>query len=207
MNDQLAQLESQLEDLGAAKRYVMYLLLLFLGVYFSWMLSGEDLALEIEAAQEKKASLEQKLSQNSIPSLKKAIERKEFQNLTLEDELLNLHFAEQFLQTKLQSQDFIFFDQEGYADILDRILRHSVVLNLRIDIIQSMQGEEDYSEQIREMRKVTIKGEGEFREILKLLQYIESLNTLLYLQNLKVEVNSENATAFSFELSNYGVAL
>ncbi|MEA1920564.1 MAG: hypothetical protein U9N52_12035, partial [Campylobacterota bacterium] len=121
MNEQLEQLESQLAEMSQGKRLFIYGVIFFSAIYMSWVLYAEELSQEIVTSEDQIISLESKLMKNSTRSLEKAILKSKKDILVLEDAINHLHFQKQFVQTKLQSIDFIFYNEMGSAEILDDI--------------------------------------------------------------------------------------
>ena len=207
MNEQIEQLETQLTDLGRTKRVLVYAVLFLSMVYMSWTLFGETMYDEIESEHEQIASLESKLQRNSSRSLEQAIEKTKRDNLELQDAINHLHFEQQFVETKLQGIDFIFYSEAGSAEILDAILKYSVDHSIALERIQKSTMKLEQETLLQPRSRLSVSGEGSFANIVKLLNYIESLNALLLTENLHVGIDENNATRFELDLLHYGVTL
>ncbi len=207
MNEQVKELELQLEAMSKAKRWMVYSVIILAAIYMSFVLYSEELYNEIEITQEKIASLESKLLKNSNRSLEKAILRAKKGILVVEDEINNLHFKKQFLQTKLQSIDFISYDEMGSAQILDDILRNSVAQHINLESIQKTPIESQGKSLIQQKSHILINGEGSLGSIISLQHFIENLNALLSSESLHVSIDENNATYFELKLIHYGVEL
>jgi hypothetical protein len=207
MNDQIEQLESQLSEMSPTKRLFVYGVIVLSAIYMSWVLYGESLYEEIETTETTIMSLESKLMKNSNRSLENAILKSKKAILNLEDSINHLHFQKQFIQTKFQNIDFIYYDETGSAEILDNILKRSINEAITIESIQKRALEKKDEALIQKKSEILINGEGSLRAITSLHHYIESLNALLSSQSLHVEINENNATHFELLLVHYGVEL
>ncbi|MEA3522031.1 MAG: hypothetical protein U9R50_03575 [Campylobacterota bacterium] len=208
MNDQLEELETQLAQMSREKRLFVYSTILVCLVYISWSVFGESMSEDIEMKEERISSLEMKLMKNSNRSLEKAILKSKKDILTLEDSITHLHFQKQFIQTRLQSIDFIYFNEAGSAQILDDILKHSVSQRINLKVIEKVSIDNNNSEDlIQPKNHLLVSGAGNLRAIVSLHHYIESLNALLMTQSLHVSIDDNNATHFELNLIHYGVQL
>lgn len=207
MNKQIQELESQLAQMSREKRLLVYGVIFAAAVYMSWVLYGEMLYEEIETTQTSIASLESKLMKNSNRILESAILKTKKSILNLEDEINHLHFETQFIQSKFQNIDFIYYDEAGSAQILDDILKHSIKEAINLESIQKQPLKAQEGQLIQKKSEIRITGEGSLRSIISLQHYIESLNALLSPQALHVEIDENNATHFELQLIHYGVDL
>jgi len=207
MNEQIQELESQLAQMSREKRFLVYGVIFAAAIYMSWVLYGETLNEEIETAQTRITSLESKLMKNSNRTLESAILKTKKTILNLEDEINHLHFETQFIQSKFQNINFIYYDEAGSAEILDDILKRSIKEAINLEAIQKRPLEAQKEQLIQEKSEILITGEGSLRAITALHHYIESLNALLSSQALHVEIDENNATHFELQLIHYGVEL
>ena len=207
MNEQIEELESQLSEMSTSKRWMVYSVIILASLYMSFVLYSEELFNEVELNEDKILSLESKLMKNSNRSLERAILKSKKDILTLEDEINNLHFKKQFIQTKLQSIDFIYYDEMGSAQILDDILKHSILQHINLESIQKIPIDIQEKTLIQQKSHIVINGEGSLRAITSLHHYIENLNALLSSESLHIEIDDNNATHFELKLIHYGVEL
>lgn len=208
MKQQLAELETQLEQMGRTKRLGVHLVLLASAVYMSWVLLGETLSEEIITQEEQIASLEMKLLKNNNRSLEAAILKSKKEALALEDQINHLHFQKQFLQTKLQSIDFIHYSNQGSAELLDEILKHSIERSIVLEQIVATPIEpQEQGVGLKPKSRLKVTGKGSFSDITSLQYYIDSLSAVLVSDSLHVSVDETNATRFELVLLHYGVDL
>ena len=207
MNNQLEELNIQLEEMGGSKRLMVYVVIFCAFVYMSWTMFGEDMSMEISAKEERIASLQAKLLKNSNRSLQSAIVRTKKKNLSLQDALNHLHFQKQFIQTKLQSIDFIFYSEEGSAQLLDKILKSSLKNAIDLQYIVKESLEAEAIKHIAPKSRLLVNGIAPLGSVVRLQHYIESLNTLVDTKSLFVELDENNATHFELELIHYGAEI
>jgi hypothetical protein len=207
MNEQIELLESQLAEMSSLKRIGIYGVIIVALVFMSWNIFGEELYNEIQSREESIASLQGKLQRNSTRTIQGAIKRARKESLGLEDDLTNLHFKNQFLRTKLESVNFILYDQKGSAQILDDLLEQSLKQGITIDMIESLLVDAPYHDHLTEKAQINVKGDGSFKSIMGLLQYIDSLNTLMRTKMLTITINENNDTYFDLNISHYGAEL
>lgn len=207
MNEQLEIFENQLEEMPFNKRIAIYVGIVTLLVYMSWNLFGEDMSQEITTKEASIHSLEDKLEKSSIRSYERSIKNTEKKILLLDEELNELHFKKQFVRTKLESIAFIFSNGMGFAKILDTILKESIEKNLTINSLESLQQKAKSRKHIKLKEIFSIKGNGAFKNIMSLMQKIDSMNAILTLSHVKVFIDDTNSTAFDLNVSHYGVEL
>ena len=207
MNEQLEQLETQLDNMPLIKRVGVYAFLFIAILYGGWSFFGEEISDKIIAKEDAIALLEQKNKKNNIKSLEQMIKKTKKESLALEDDIVNLHFKEQFVRGRLESLDFIYFNDMGIAMILDGILKNSLKYNIDIKIIQYKDKEIDYAAHIEEREQIEISGDGSFKNIMQLLQYIDSINALLELRGINIDISDDEITNFELKISHYGVEL
>jgi len=208
MNDHLVEFEEQLAEMPKQKLYFIYVSIVILLVYLSWNLFAQSLNSEIESKNNSISMLEKQLQRTNVKSIKKAIKKTNQERLVLAEKLNNIKFQEQSIRTKLESIDFIFFNQMGIAKILNDILKRSLIYNIDIDVINYENVNNLYMDNIFEKERIKISGSASYKDIMKLVQYIDSLKALLHIRALEVYVDEQgNDTKFDLDISHYGAEL
>jgi len=209
MNEQLQLLEEQLESLELSKRIGLYLVVFIAIVYSSWNFFGEDLSNEIATKEDAIASLEQKLQKNNIKSLERVLKKTKTSILTLQDDIVALRFKEQFIINKLESLDFVYFNDMGIAEILDGILKNSLKYHIDINLIEYETKDVLYVPHIKEREDVVILANASFKSIMQLVDYIDSINALLQIRDISVNISEDDniTTNFKLKISHYGVEI
>ena len=207
MNEQLVEFEEQLEAMSKQKLYFIYISLVLLLVYLSWNIFGESLTSDIEIKENSIASLETKLKRNNLTSIKNAIKKAENEKLLLADNLNELKSKEIFISTKLEAVDFIFFDQMGIAKILDDILKQSLEYDIDIDEITYAKLNKLYMANIYEKENIFVTGSASFKNTINLIQYIDSIKSLLKINTFDIYIDINNSLSFDINISHYGAEL
>jgi hypothetical protein len=207
MNEQLQLLEEQLESLELSKRIGLYLVVFIAIVYSSWNFFGEDLSNEIATKEDAIASLEQKLQKNNIKSLERVLKKTKTSILTLQDDIVALRFKEQFIINKLESLDFVYFNDMGIAEILDGILKKSLKYHIDINLIEYEAKDVSYVPHIKEREDIVILANASFKSIMQLVNYIDSINALLQIREISVGISDDDITNFKIKISHYGVEI
>ena len=207
MNEQLHELEEQLETMSKQKLYFIYVSILVLFVFLSWNLFGEELNSQVQTKQDSIASLENKLKKNSMKSLQAAISKTNKESLKLKEQIQELEFQDKFIFTKLESMDFVFFNQMGIAHILDSILKQSIHNNVNVELINYTELNKLYKAKVFEKESIDIKARASFNDVMNLLQYIDSLNALFRVNKIEIYLDENQVTNFNLNISHYGVEL
>ena len=147
-----------------------------------------------------------KTKKNSIKSFEKAIKNTKRKNLQLKEEIDNLNYKNQFIESRLESLDFINYDQAGIAQFLDDILKNSVENDVVIESIKSEDKHIGFAVHIIEKEQIVIVGSGSFKGLMALVQYIDSLSGLLRIRIITIDIEAEKTT-FELSISHYGVEL
>ena len=207
MNEQLQQLEIQLANFTLVKKIGIYVFIFIAIVYASWNFFGEELNTSILTNKDSIISFEQKLKKNNIKSIEQSHKKTEKNILILKDDIISLRFKEQFIINKLESLDFVYFNDAGIAEILDGILKNSLKYDVDINMIKYESKDVVYAAHVKEREQIVILGEASFKNIMQLIQYIDSINALLQIREIDVDISEEDVTKFKLQISHYGVQL
>ena len=207
MIEKLDELEEQLGEMPNQKRYFIYISTVVLLVFMTWTLFGENMHLEIQTQESSIASLEKKLRDNSVKSFQLAIKKAENETLALKEELNELSLKEKYIVSKLESMDFIFFNQKGIASILDSILKQSITYSVDLNMIKYENVNILYLPNVYEREQIHIDGSASYKSIIHLIQHIDALNTLLRINAINIYVDENQTTNFDLNISQYGVEL
>ena len=151
--------------------------------------------------------MQMKISKNSVKSLKKQLEKKNQELLTLKEDLVVKKGEVDFIMSQIYKIRYAFFDDMRWANTLDDILKFSVERNLKIYSLRSVDAKGDISSMmIKPKESIEIDGIGRFADIVSLVQYIENFDTLLEFNSIEMNL-VEDGVEFSYELNAYGVGL
>jgi len=207
VDNYLNEFEEQLEIMSKQKLYFIYVSIVLLLAYISWSLFGESLTSEIEVKQNSITSLERKLKQNNLRATTRAIQKTKKEKLILAQKLDDLKAKEMYISSNLESMDFIFFNQMGIAKILDDILKKSLDYSIDIEEITYTSVNKLYTANIFEKENILVTGSASFKDIIKLMQYIDSIKSLLRINSFDIYMSENGNVNFNINISNYGAKL
>jgi tripartite-type tricarboxylate transporter receptor subunit TctC len=97
----------------------------------------------------------------------------------------------------------------GIAEILDGILKTSLKYHINIEVIQYKSKDVTYAAHIKEREYVVISGDAPFKSIVQLINYIDSINALLQIRDISVNISEDDniTTNFKLKISHYGVEI
>jgi len=209
LKQQLADLDLQLEVMSEQNRNMLYASVLIGTIIFVYYFFGLALQEEAESKAVTVSRLEKKLADNKIALYENKIVKKREQILTLSREYENEQYKATALRTKLERMDYLSSDAKGLADILERILKQSVLLNINIDKIILDDSVEQYTQQIEKRGNITIEGTAAFKSVLKLLRFVESQEALIEVKNVHFDLQKEDTAepGFVLKINGYGISL
>jgi Tfp pilus assembly protein PilO len=199
--------EAQLESFSPFRRLLLIvgtaLAVVVLG-YFLWIVPMQD---EIGIRQEEVARLQRQLANVDLRKITGKLERVKKERLKLQEALERADAAKRYLQSRARALDILWFEQKDFLEMLDRTLKRSVELGLRLDRIETFDEEGQVTPLIEREKRVLIEGAGRFADIVRLVQFIESFNALLKVERFDVFLDEEGETRFRTEMISYGAKL
>ncbi len=205
---QLADIDLQLEVMSEQNRKMLFASVLIGAIVFVYYFFGLSLQEEVESKETRVSSLEKKLAENKSALFEEKIRTDKQQILLLSKEYENEQYKATSLRTKLERMDYLSSDAKGLADILERILKQSVLLNINIDKITLDNAQEKYTEQINRQGQITIEGTAAFKSVLRLLRFVESQEALIEVKNVHVDLDRKDARpGFVLIINGYGISL
>jgi Tfp pilus assembly protein PilO len=200
----LSDTEAQLEALSAPKRWAVIagtaMMILALG-WYGWI---EDLQMQADGMETKAEQLQQKVLRNDLRLYAAKIKKVQRTRLALAEKLQRKEAAKRYLQSRFESIGFIWFNQRGFAQLLDRILKKSVELGVRIDLVEVKDAGRPLTPLIETKKRLDIEGGGRFADIVKLATYIESLEAMLKIDDLGFELDKGGKSLFHMTVLTYG---
>lgn len=209
MNDldvQLDNLDEQLSAYEPKQRLVIYIGSALGILVMGWMFYLSDALDELSALEEQNSALVQQISDNSPEAYKakiaqstKQIVKEEARNTALENE-------KQAVLLQMASSSGLVFDNRHYAKMLDLLLERSVRLGLKIEIMESTDTDKVFFGKVKQLKQLTITGTGNFPAIAEFLSFVESQNTLVEIQNVRIQ-SDESKPRFEAVVVYMGVQL
>ena len=203
----LRDTETRFESYGPARRWGLTLgaaaMIVLLG-YYLWI---EPMEREIETEQGQIARLQRQIAQVRLRQINAMLAKTKKERMVLQERLDRADAAKRYLQSVAHRYDFIWFDQKSFLEMLDRVLKRSVDLGVRLDVVETFDENGSVSPLIEKKKRVVMEGGGAFGDIVRLVHYIESFNALLKVTLLRVEADEKGGTLFHLELLSYGAKL
>ena len=209
LKEQLNNIDLQLEVMSEQNRKMLYASVLIGTIVFVYYFFGLSLQEENSVKEQSLAKLEKKLAENRVSLLEKKIAKDNQQILLLAKEYETQNFKATALRTKLERMDYLSSDARGLADILERILKKSVSLNINVDKITLDNVRQQFTQQIEKRGSINIEGTASFNSVLKLLRFVESQEALIKIENVHFGLDKKDANFpdFVIKISGYGISL
>jgi len=90
--------------------------------------------------------------------------------------------------------------------MLDLLLERSVRSGLKIELMESVDTDKPFFGKVKQFKKLTITGIGSFPAVADFLTFIESQNTLVQIESIRIE-SDETKPRFEAVILYMGVAL
>ena len=224
----IEQFEETLKNSDDSRRKLIYILPALLIGFVLMALIYPDADNEINQQKIIQRDLISKLQKNSIARLEQQIKINESRILKLKDQIYKVNDNIIQIEEKLKELDFIFYDDLGFANNIEKTLRSSKELNLTINYLKTTEPKKQKSDSlIKLIKKVEIDGGGNFANIVSFIQFIEGVNTLHDFEHLVIEIekkkedkdkdkniegkkiktNKKINIFFNFKINQYGVEL
>ena len=208
LNEQLNDIDLQLELMPKKNRQMVYASVVLAIVAFSYYFFGVDLQEQTQLKEESVIKLEDKLAKNKVALYQSKIGKNQENILLLNKKYEDERHRETALRVKLERMDYLSSDAKGLADILDRLLKHSIGLEVNIDKITIEDSEKEYKAHIEEKGSIKIEGRARFRSVLKLLRFIESQEALIEVKNVYFNLDqTKSKPSFVIMITGYGISI
>ncbi|BBG64916.1 hypothetical protein NNO_0214 [Hydrogenimonas sp.] len=201
----LEDTQQQLDAMGPLKRALLTISasgMIAAGVWFGFI---EDLEADIERRASQNIQLQRQIEISDPARVSVKIAKLRRERLAAAEELEKSLAARRYLKTRMERLQKLKFDHERMADLLDGVLKRSVELGLRLDMIESVDSRMDVTPLLERKKRIEVEGAGAFGNIVKLTHYIESLPILARIDSLAVFLDDRGKTAFKIAISTYGV--
>ncbi len=209
LKEQMDNLDLQLEVMSEQQIKMLYASIFIGLIVFAYYFFGLSLQEENSSKVDTALQLEKKLADNRVEIFEKKIIKDKKQILLLTKEYEAQNYKATALRTKLERMDYLSADAQGLADILERILKKSVSLNINIDKIILDDVRQKYTQQIEKRGSISIEGTASFNSVLQLLRFVESQEALIKVQNVHFDLDKKDANLpdFVIQINGYGISL
>ena len=169
---------------------------------------GVNLQEEFHTKEERLIELESEIADNKLESFKNKIFQNKKNLLKLNKKYEDARFKQTSLKVSLDRMDYLSSDAKGLAEILQRLLKRSVILGVSIEKISLDDNVQEYTAYIKETGSIKIEGRADFLGVIKLIRFIESQEALIEVKNVHFELEEVNKTpSFVIMITGYGVSI
>jgi hypothetical protein len=208
IEQKLQEIDLQFEAMPQQNRMMVYFSIVIGLIGFTYYFFGVSLQEDAVAKEEKVIALQTELAQNKVSKFEEKIAKNQQRILLLAQEHQDEEYKSRALRTKLERMDYLSSNAKGLADILERILKESVVLGINLDKITLDKTLSDYAPQIQKRGTIVIEGKAAFRSVLKLLRFIESQEALIEIVNVNFDLDEKTTSPdFTISIAGYGINL
>lgn len=194
MNDldvQLDNLDEQLNAYEPKQRWVIYIGSALGILVMGWMFYLSDALDELNTLEEQNNALVQQISDNSPEAYKAKIAQSAQAILKEESRQTALANEKQAVLLQMAATSGLVFDNRHYAKMLDLLLERSVRIGLKIETMESIDTDKVFFGKVKQLKQLSIIGTGSFGSIADFLTFVESQNTLVEIQSVRIQSDEE----------------
>lgn len=162
---------------------------------------------EHEALVNQVETLQTSIANNTTSNLKKEIVLKNKILLEINTQIEKQKEDITGLMSSLYAIQYAFFNEKEFANALDAMLHKSMDADLHIDYIKNIPLSKESTAQIlKHKKRMEIRGDGGYKEIVSFVNHIENLNTLIKFDIIKLTA-TDKRVGFMLLLDIYGLGL
>lgn len=200
--------ENYLKNLTKKHKIMLYLSIVFIAAILlnqflpALMSTQEELQTNI-------SSMQMEILKNSSKRLKRDLAKIKNESLQTQGESAQEQELVNSLMSNLYKVKFAFFRESELAKALNSLLNESIKRDVKINFIKNLDDKiPNISELIQYKKSMQIDGVSQYRNLLIFINYVEHLDLLFTIQDLKIEQSEDNlGVHFSIILNFYGVGL
>ena len=207
MKHMYKKFDSYLNKLPKSQIVMLYLIVLFGGLSLVYNLVP-DMVSENDLLQDEVATLQRNIQRSSTLRLKRALENNKKILLQKKEVYRKLKAQSSLVLSELYSLKFAFFDEKEWVNALDKILKKSVVYNIEIKYVKnnSIDKPSQSFSLIKKKKNISIEAVGSFTNMVRYINYIESLPALLKFDTIKFDAQKGKVKALMI-FDTYGIGI
>ena len=207
MKHMYKKFDSYLNKLPKSQIIMLYLIVLFGGLSLVYNLVP-DMVSENDLLQDEVATLQRNIQRSSTLRLKRALENNKKILLQKKEVYRKLKAQSSLVLSELYSLKFAFFDEKEWVNALDKILKKSVVYNIEIKYVKnnSIDKPSQSFSLIKKKKNISIEAVGSFTNMVRYINYIESLPALLKFDTIKFDAQKGKVKALMI-FDTYGIGI
>lgn len=204
--EQLDMLDEQLEAYSPLQLWGLYLGSAAGIVFMSWMFFASDMLDELIQLQDQNSALVEQIHDHSAEAYNEKITASN-QKIMKNDQLLTALANEKAaLMLQLSQSQGLIFNNQQFAHTLDLLLEESIRQHLKIEKMEVEDTDQVFYGKVKQFKKLTIRGSGNFRSIAAFLTFIETQKTLVEIRNVQIR-SDEHKPSFEAIVYYMGVEL
>jgi len=199
--------DAYLNKLPKSQIVMLYLIVLFAGVSLLYNIIP-DMASKKDLLQDEVATLQKNIQRNSTLRLKRALQNNQKILLQKKEDFRKLKAQTTLILSELYSLKFAFFDEKEWVNALDKILKKSVAYNIEIKYVKnnSINKPSQSFSLIKKKKNISIEAVGSFTNMVRYINYIESLPALLRFDTIKFDAQKGKVKALMI-FDTYGIGI
>ena len=188
----IEEFEEVLETSNENKRNFYYLMPSIMIGFLLFMLVYPVAEEQIETQTGIQQDLNRKIQNNNIALLQKRIKLNDEKILKIKESIVNETENIEEIKNKLKELEFVFFDDLGFANNVEKIFKTSRDLNLTLHYLKTydpkQKKDKNNKSLIKLIKHIEIDGFGGFVQIVRFIEFIESINTLHDFENITIQL-------------------
>ena len=207
MKHMYKKFDSYLNKLPKSQMVMLYLIVLFAGLSLVYNLVP-DMISKNDLLQDEVATLQRNIQRSSTLRLKRALQNNQKILLQKKEEFRKLKAQSSLVLSELYSLKFAFFDEKEWVNALDKILKKSVSYKIEIKYVKNNninKPTKSFS-LIKKKKNIAIEAVGSFANMVRYINYIESLPALLRFDTIKFDAQKRKVKALMI-FDTYGIGI
>ena len=201
------KIETYLSNVNKRQKYLIYLMIFGL-IFYIFVQIIMPMRENQTILQSRINNLQIKLSNNSLPRLKKIRDIRTKELFALKSKQEKQKEDIDHLISGLYKLKYAFYDDKEWAKSMDDILKYSIKRNLKIEYIKSIDVKPEKSNNaiLKKKKTLEISGSGNYIDIVAFISYVDNLNTLLKFEKTEISLQDKELH-FKLYIDMYGIGL
>ncbi len=207
MNDIFDKFDSYLNKTSKSQLIMLYVIVLFSGLSLMYNLVP-DMISKNDLLKDEVSTLQKNIQRSSTFRLKRALANNRKILLQKKEDFRKLKDQTTLVMSELYSLKFAFFDEKEWVNTLNKILKKSVTYKIEIKYVKNNninKPTQSFS-LIKKKKNISIEAIGSFVNMVRYINYIESLPVLLRFDTIKFDGQEGKIKALMI-FDTYGIGI
>jgi|GEM_PF-2242278 Tfp pilus assembly protein PilO len=214
-NTLLKKAEKDLLNLPVYQRIALISLVFSFILWCGWSLWISELSSGLQRIESENSNLKREIKKKDLQNYRRVLTKIRQERLRLREIQKEYDRKLTYIKSKAREYDFMWFDEERFLQLFEKIMTHTIRLGIRVDKVETLPiVATTRNKYIDTKKRVSIRGAGNFADIVKLLYYIESFKILISIKSVEITLvksgkdrDFENELRFNIIMEQYGVSL